>query len=105
MMNSPPAVSCQPVMASGPTPSGRPQRLVITVPAPMEAEEITPAMTPTASSRASAVRTTMLTPNAPTTAASTVRRLARSPRTSAASPTTNSGPAAPITAATPPGSR
>ncbi|CAM5251680.1 hypothetical protein SNARM312S_02213 [Streptomyces narbonensis] len=104
-MTRPPAVSCQPVSARAPTPSGRPQRLVKTTPADMESEESSPAPTPTRSKAAPALRTTRLTPKAAATAAKRVFTVGFSPRNRAARPTTKRGPTEPTTAATPPGSR
>lgn len=98
-------VSCHAVSASGPTPSGRPQRLVSTVPVDIEAAETNAATTPTTSRAPAARSTTRLTPNAATTPVSTLRAVGRCPSSTADSPTTISGPTDPTTAAIPPGSR
>lgn len=103
--NSPPAVSCQPAYATGPTPAGRPQRLVRIIPRAVAVTPPTAAMIPTMSSSAAGPSTTRATPPAPTAAAAAVRGRILSRSTSAPRPRMISGCTPATAAATPPGSR
>jgi hypothetical protein len=71
-------VSSQPARASGPTPSGRPQRLVRTTPAAMVAVCPSPASTPTVSSSARGPSTTSPTPSTPSTPQTSRQAVGRS---------------------------
>ena len=101
--NSPPAVSCQPTIAIGRTPSGLPHFFVRTIPKAIDAVPANPASTPTRSIPAARPSTTNPTPAAPITAHARRQNSSRSFSTATARNTTTKGWAAPSVAATPPG--
>src|SRR5690606_18986504 len=101
----PPAVSCQPARAVGPTPCGSPQRLVSTIPPAITAAAAIPARTPHRSKEIRPCRTISPTPAAPARPQPSRQRVGLSPSRRNASPTTISGWTAKRVAATPPGNR
>lgn len=101
--NSPPATSCQPVVAS--TETGGVHRLLSTTPVAITIAPPTAAATPTPSNRAVDRSTSRLTPATPAAPVAIVRTVNRSPSRPAARPAAISGCSAPRVAATPPGSR
>ncbi|GAA3048342.1 hypothetical protein Aglo01_25300 [Actinokineospora globicatena] len=98
-------MSCHPVNATGPTPSGRPHRFVNTTPAAIDPAPPNPAAIPIMSTGIAPRSTINPTPTTPATPHPNRHRVTRSPSSAKANPTTNNGCTAPNVAATPPGNR